>query len=249
MTKDFKDYFSSQSGNYSAYRPQYPPELFSYLASISRAHDQVWDCATGTGQSAVMLAKHFKRVIATDASREQIDNASLHQNVDYRVASAEHSGIDHNSIDLIAVSQALHWFDIDAFASEANRVLRKNGVLAAWTYNLLSVHPSVDALVSDLYQTTLGPYWPKERLIVEREYRDIQFDFDVLKAPAFVMTARWDLSQLLGYLNTWSATRRYEGAKGVNPVAQISDQLACAWGDHALKRVVSWPLTIKIWRK
>lgn len=249
MTKNFKDHFSSQSGNYSAYRPHYPPELFSYLASICRDHHKAWDCATGSGQSAVALTQYFRDVIATDASAEQIQNAVEHPGLRYCVAKTEKSGLDSNSLDLITISQALHWFDIKDFAIEANRVLRKKGVLAAWTYNLLSVNEAVDQLLYALYETKLGPYWPIERAIVEREYRDIQFPFKVLEVPGFVMKAQWDLSQLVGFLNTWSATKRFEQAKGANPVDQIYNELALTWGDPRHKRQLTWPLTIRIWRK
>ena len=57
----------------------------------------------------------FDRVIATDASEKQIANAQSHETVEYRVAPAENSGIGSETIDLIMVAQALHWFDLDRF--------------------------------------------------------------------------------------------------------------------------------------
>ena len=66
----------------------------------------------------------FDRVIATDASEKQIANAQSHKIVEYRVAPAENSGIESETIDLIMVAQALHWFDLDRFYAEARRVLK-----------------------------------------------------------------------------------------------------------------------------
>ena len=66
----------------------------------------------------------FDRVIATDASEKQIANAQSHKIVEYRVAPAENSGIGSETIDLIMVAQALHWFDLDRFYAEARRVLK-----------------------------------------------------------------------------------------------------------------------------
>lgn len=111
MATDFKDHFSSHAGQYARSRPTYPAELFDFLVSLTNHHDLAWDCATGNGQAAVALAGRFARVIATDASAAQVANAAEHPNVTYLVATAEHSGLSHESVDLITVAQALHWFD------------------------------------------------------------------------------------------------------------------------------------------
>jgi len=82
----FKDHFSSASGRYAAYRPDYPAALFAWLADQCVERDTAWDCATGSGQAALGLAPHFSRVIATDASAEQIRHAEIHPAIAYRVA-------------------------------------------------------------------------------------------------------------------------------------------------------------------
>ncbi len=137
--EEFNDYFSENSEEYRKFRPTYPAELFSYLASLSNHHHRVWDCATGTGQSARSLSNYFSEIIATDASKTQIENAIETSGVTYRIAKAEKSGIESNSIDLITVAQALHWFNMDAFSKEANRVLKNGGIIAVWSYNLFSM--------------------------------------------------------------------------------------------------------------
>ena len=119
----FKDYFSGHSQDYDQYRPHYPDELFFHLSHLTEQHNRAWDCATGTGQAARHLAKYYQNVIATDASDKQVSQATELKNVRYATAPAEHSGIEDHSIDLITVAQALHWFDLDAFANEANRIL------------------------------------------------------------------------------------------------------------------------------
>src|SRR5262245_38403499 len=128
MTTSFKDHFSTVASNYALYRPRYPAELFAYLATLVPTCEFAWDCATGSGQAAVALAAHFKRVIATDASATQIANGETHPRVEYRVAPAEQSGLAAASVDLLTVAQALHWFDLPRFFVEANRVLRPRGV-------------------------------------------------------------------------------------------------------------------------
>ena len=72
---ELKDHFSRQSEIYLKARPTYPEELFEYLAGICTGNERCWDCATGNGQAAISLSKHFKKIIATDASTKQIANA------------------------------------------------------------------------------------------------------------------------------------------------------------------------------
>jgi Methyltransferase domain len=122
--------FSRVAREYSASRPGYPAELFAWLAAVSTRHELAWDAATGSGQAAVGLAEHFDRVIGTDGSEAQVLHARPHPRVEYRVARSEGSGLPAESVDLVAVASALHWFDLPSFYDEARRVCRRGGVLA-----------------------------------------------------------------------------------------------------------------------
>lgn len=140
----FKDHFSGHSGSYAEYRPTYPDELFRFLDDCCAQHKLAWDCATGSGQAARALTPFFEQVIATDPSDAQIAAADSDPKVDYRIAPAEASGLDDNSIDLITVAQALHWFDIPGFLNEVQRVLTAGGVLAIWCYERCLVDSDCD---------------------------------------------------------------------------------------------------------
>ena len=239
----FKDHFSPLAQGYARYRPGYPAQLFAWLAEAAPGRTLAWDCATGSGQAALGLAPHFDAVVATDASAEQLENAEPHANITYRVAPAEASGIEAGAVDLVTVAQALHWFDLPAFYAEVERVLRPGGMLAVWTYNLLSVSPGIDAVVNPFCDETLADYWPAERRHVQVGYRDLAFPFAEVAAPAFAMTADWTLEQLIGYLRTWSAVRRYREREGEDPVAAVEAALQPLWGEGA--RRIAWPLTLR----
>jgi ubiquinone/menaquinone biosynthesis C-methylase UbiE len=242
----FKDHFSKQAADYAKFRPRYPRELFEYLGSVAPTHTLAWDCATGNGQAAVELAEVFDRVIATDASEKQIANAEPHGRVEYRVAPAEESGIESDSIDLIMVAQALHWFDLPRFYEEARRTLKSNGVLAASAYKFLHVAPEIDQLVnSRYYDRIVGPFWPRERVLVEK-FEQLPFPFSEIQTPSFEMIARWNLEHLVGYLRSWSATQRFIAANQRDPLHEIADELRAAWGDIRQRRRVVWPLTLRV---
>ena len=242
----FKDHFSGHSNSYQQYRPTYPDELFQYLASLAPAQDFAWDCATGNGQAAVSLANYFSQVIATDASDKQIAHALPKSNVKYRVAKAENAPITGNSIDLITVAQALHWFDTESFFREALRVLKTKGVLAVWSYRFLSISPELDNTVYYLYKDILDPYWPAERKLVDEGYAHIDFPFHRMSVPSFKMTANWNFSQLLGYLSTWSAVERYKAKQGSDPILIIKDKLQDLWGNPDTSKLIQWPLSMNV---
>ena len=241
----FKDHFSAQAADYAKFRPRYPREMFEYLRTMAPGRKLAWDCATGNGQAAVHLAEVFDRVIATDASEKQISNATPHEHVQYRVAPAENSGIQSATADLIMVAQALHWFDLPRFYEEARRALKSDGVLAASAYNLLHIEPAIDAAVNRYYYEVVGPFWPPERKLVE-QFETLPFPFQEMDPPRFEMSAQWNLEHLVGYLRSWSSTQRFIGAKGSDPLQQITDDLRAVWGDAEQTRRIIWPLTLRV---
>ncbi len=242
----FKDHFSILAAGYSRYRPDYPVSLFRYLASLTPGKELAWDCATGSGQAAVTLADFFSTVIATNASSKQIEQACTHPSVEYRIATAEESGLESASVDLITVAQALHWFDIPRFMQEAERVLKPKGIIAVWTYNLFRITPEIDAVVDDLYWNVLDGYWAKEQKLVESGYADLELPFMEQSSPAFEMNTRWRLDRVIGYLGTWSAIGNYRKTHGGDLIADISARLNRAWGDAAQEREICWPLNLRV---
>jgi SAM-dependent methyltransferase len=253
-----KDLFSNHSKEYARSRPNYPRPLFEFLVRLVRYRNPAWDCATGSGQAAVFLSEYFAKVIASDASKEQIENAQPRSNIRYEVFSAERANLADDSVDLITVAQALHRFDLDDFYKEARRVLRKddkggtraNGVIAAWAYGLHSISVEIDNIVHLLYEDILGSYWPKERKIVENRYQDTPFPFEEIDAPIFRIELDWSLSELIGYLYTWSSVQKFVYKNNSDPIKLVYDDLAVAWSDEngLHKKRVVWPIYMRVGR-
>lgn len=208
--------------------------------------ERAWDCATGNGQAARSLARNFDNVIATDASAEQIDSAIPTKGVLFRVAKAEDSALPSDSVDLITVAQALHWFDIEQFFAEAIRVLRPAGVLAIWSYAHCHIDAACDAVVGNIF-AEVEEFWPLERQVVESRYADVTLPVARIPAGNFAMTVEWTAAQFLDYARTWSAAQRYLTANGTDPTGPYQDELAAAWGES--RRIVTWPLTLLVGRK
>lgn len=243
----FADHFSEVAAGYAAFRPRYPDALFDFLAREAPARDAAWDVGTGSGQAAVGLARHFTHVTATDASGDQIEHATSHPRVSYRVAPAEASGLDGKSVDLVTVAQAVHWFDRERFWNEVRRVLRPRGVIAVWTYVLFEIAPDVDATVRRFYRDIVGPFWPSERRLTEQRYQTIEFPFAEFAAPNFVIEQPVTLDDVAGYIRTWSATLAFVKHHGRDPVADLMAEVGRAWGAPQ-PRLARWPVAMRIGR-
>ena len=224
-------------------RPADHPARVRLPRGIVPHHDQAGLWLRSARRAA--LAERFAGY-ATDASAPQLAEAIRHPQVTYAVASAESVPLADATVDLAVVAQALHWFDFPRYFAEVHRVLRPDGVFAAWGYGANQVNSAVDPIVSRYYRDIVGPYWPDERRHVEAGYATIPFPFADRATPEFAMVHQWDLRQLEHYLDTWSASRRYEQATGKLPLSVIRAELATAWGDPGQTKEIRWPLFLRV---
>ncbi len=233
-----KDNFSKQAAVYSKYRPQYPAVLFEYIISFVKEKGLAWDCGTGNGQTAKELSRYFKNVYATDISGKQIEHAVKESNITYAIEPAENSSIKANTIDLITVSQALHWFQFDKFYEEVKRVSKPGALLAVWTYSLLQIDPITDALIRKYHFGTLGNYWDKERRYVDEEYKTIPFPFEKIESPEFFIELHWDADDLEGYFNTSSALQNFILANNYSPVPELMKEIRSNWRGNEKRKII-----------
>jgi SAM-dependent methyltransferase len=240
-----KNNFSSGSEAYARFRPGYPPELADYLTGLAAVRDNAWDCGTGSGQMAALLAPHFGQVFATDISRSQLAEAPEMPNVFYSVQAAEATGFADRFFNLIVVAQAIHWFDFERFYAEVRRTAAPEAILAAVGYGRFHINERLDAVVKDFYENTIGNYWDKERRYIDDAYKTISFPFAELTPPALENTFEWTFEHLIGYLNTWSAVKHYIKAHHQNPVQLLEKELRTAWGGEE-KKTVNFPLLLRM---
>ncbi|MGE0395746.1 MAG: class I SAM-dependent methyltransferase [Kofleriaceae bacterium] len=244
----FADHFSTIAKSYAAYRPTYPPALAAELAARA-PRGTAWDVGCGNGQLSIDLAEHFDHVIATDPAKAQIDAAIPHPRVEYRVSSAEASGLDAQSVDLVVAAQAAHWFVWDAWIAEVERVAKPGALVALVSYGIAILEgDAANAIAARYYHDDVGPFWPKGREHVENGYRDLVMPWPAVEAPAIDMTARWTRDEWLGYASTWSATVALVKTKGDAAVRKLAEDLAAVWPDGEI-RTIRWPLAIRLARR
>lgn len=176
------------TANYKTYRPTYPEKLYLSILEYyfdTTNHDIVnegtkiplaLDVACGNGQATVDLSNYCQKIIGIDASQTQLDNAVRKDNIEYLCHNAEDlTFIESNTIDLITVATALHWFNIEEFFSQAKRILKPNhGVIAIWTYGIGTLNnPDATKLVCQFDEVDLADYWSDKRKLIDENYSSV----------------------------------------------------------------------------
>ena len=139
----------------------FPPSYFERLhlaLDLVGPRREALDLGTGRGEIARGLARHGANVIAIDSDSAMLDQARgvespENPNVHYTKATAEQTGLDDGSRDLVIAGQSWHAFDGDAAAAEAHRVLRPR-------CHLMIAHYAWQSLPRNVVEAT-------ENLIVE----------------------------------------------------------------------------------
>ena len=156
--------------------------------------------------------------------------------------------LEDHSVDLITIAQAVHWFDLESFYPVVRRVGSLDGIIAVWMYHLPIISPPIDQILMNYYADVLSGYWPERIHYLEERYQTLPFPFQEVTPPEFEMQASWELDQLGGFLESWSATRRYQQERGQHPLNIIWQELSEAWGDPAQRQAVRWPLVLRVGR-
>ena len=130
---DSKERFGNRVDNYVKYRPSYPSEAIDYIVAQTKSNDQsvIADLGSGTGKFTRLLLERCFCVVAVEpndnmreAAEKELSDFDGFRSIP---ASAEKTTLDNNSIDLITVAQAFHWFDRDICKAEFKRILKPNG--------------------------------------------------------------------------------------------------------------------------
>ncbi|MFQ5627414.1 MAG: class I SAM-dependent methyltransferase [bacterium] len=158
--------FGRHSEDYAVYRPGFPASFYQRIDAMTRIRaSRSLDISTGPGTIALELAALGSSVVGIDISAEQIATANrvakernLGDKVHFRFASAENTGLDANSYDLVTAGQCWHWFDSAAVMAETQRVLRPGGLLVIAHYSYLAEHSPVARETEDLI-LKFNPSW------------------------------------------------------------------------------------------
>lgn len=150
----------TSSHNQNEYR--YPVDILKVLSKICGfSRDKtIADIGCGTGILSGLFLQNGNEVVCVDPNRQMIERAkqrlSRFRNVSYLEAFAESTGIAENSVDIISVGQAFHWFNREGAGREFRRILKDDGtVVLIWNDMIKSV-----GTFSDEYDRICGTFCP-----------------------------------------------------------------------------------------
>lgn len=197
-------------------------------------------------------------MIGIDVSANQIAQGVPKENIEYRCQPAEDlSFLSSNSVDLITIATAIHWFELDAFFKEVNRVLKPHtGVIAVWTYTFGRLNnPRADVLYQNLHQGTLLPYWNSKGASTIDSYQSIRHLFPYPSSQRVYSIdhpCETSIEQFLGFIQSLSACQTYRKEEGEHAYVELLSRfrhelVECLETTESL--VVSHPLTLYLMRK
>lgn len=148
--------FESKSKNYQNYRPDFPQEAADLIFSIHQ-NPVIADIGSGTGRFSGCLIEKACKLYAVEPNAEMRKEAEekFCQNSKYQsvAAFAQNTSLAENSIDVIAVASAYHYFDFDTTRQEFRRILKPDGyVFLFW-----------DSYSGNVYDT--------EKTAIDQKYR------------------------------------------------------------------------------
>uniref|UniRef100_A0A1E1XUS2 Methyltransferase type 11 domain-containing protein n=1 Tax=Amblyomma sculptum TaxID=1581419 RepID=A0A1E1XUS2_AMBSC len=207
---------------YAKFRPTAPralvDEVLKFLAVKVSDRKLAVDVGCGPGISATIWAPYFEKVHGYDVSEAQINEAKAInklENVSFSVSPAETISEKDESVQLVTVMQAVHWFDLDKFYKEVTRVLVPNGVLALCSYLIPKPvsknQERMDSIIhNEIYKGVPNGYWDPVRDIVDNLYRDIRPAFeDHVRIDCIEGRREGTVADYVNYTKTWSAYQLY----------------------------------------
>lgn len=130
--------FGAAADEYDRLRPGYPAEAVRWAVggAVGAAGRRVVDVGAGTGILTRTLLADGHRVTAVEPDPAMLARLTATSPGAHPLAgSAEALPLPDDTADAIVAGQAYHWFDHDRAHTEAARVLRPGGVLAAiWNH-------------------------------------------------------------------------------------------------------------------
>ena len=162
-----EDKFTHLADIYEKYRPSYPEDYIKDVITKCHLNSEslVADIGAGTGILTRQLLHSNLKVLGVEPNpdmRKVLKKLETNKNFKAIEGTAEHTNLEDNSIDLIVVAQAFHWFDKEKFKKECKRILKTNGsVWILWnqldeTKDIVKEQKQIDDKFTNRFQEVNG---------------------------------------------------------------------------------------------
>ena len=135
-----KELFTKKSYSYDKYRQSYSDALYEYIfkyCNITPQHT-IADIGSGTGLFSEQFIKSGINVFCVEPNKHMRDIAEEKLNIFNNFHSIsgdyEHTTLEEDSINIITVAQAFHYFNPELFLKECKRIVKNNNdyVIIVW---------------------------------------------------------------------------------------------------------------------
>ncbi|NLI54067.1 MAG: class I SAM-dependent methyltransferase [Clostridiales bacterium] len=217
------DLFSGKAEAYAQARPSYSEDAIDYIVSLAPQGAAFADIGAGTGKFSTLLAKRGNLVYAVEPNEDMraqlFRTLSPYPNARIIDGTDENTTLPAESVDVVTVAQALHWFDASAFLRECLRILRADGfVVAIYNVDLKRETPGHSKTATDVFfgdpviRTFPNPvYYPRRDWIAYRlsHSRDPKPDDPGYAAHVEEANAEFDRNQTDGLMKLDLVTAVY----------------------------------------
>lgn len=224
-------------------------EKIKETLKIESKLENALDVACGTGLSTEVLLKLAKNVFGTDTSKEMLKNASRKDLINYAIAKAESQPFLDNQFDIMTVCSGIHWFDIDQFLMESNRLLKTNAHLVIYDNFFISemkYTPSFKRWFPETYLTRFPS--PKRNNNYDWSNQNLnKFQFELIKEDSFINEVEFSKDELILYFTTQSNITDAIG-KGKNYLEienWLRDELSSFYDNDEDKKIICFGNWIK----
>lgn len=129
------DNFTGKAEVYAKGRPGYPKAAIDRIIKLISDDTVFADIGAGTGKFTIKLAETGHMIYAVEPNadmRRQLEIVlAPFTNTKILSGTAEKTMLPDQSIDILTIAHALHWFDLKAFKEECNRVVKPGGFVIA----------------------------------------------------------------------------------------------------------------------
>lgn len=130
-----------------------PGSRFSDRSAVrDRFAALVVDLGSGTGLSTVARSRYASRVIGIESNPQMLNHARRAPNVEYKLGSADATGLTARSADIVTCSQSFHWMAPQRTLREVGRILRRGAVFTPYDCGL---PPLIDPRLDEAFAAVL----------------------------------------------------------------------------------------------
>lgn len=179
-----QEIFTNKATIYDIYRPRYSTKCLSYLINnnICTSDSIIADIGCGTGIASELLLPHCSKIYGIEPNENMLSIAankfSNQLNFIPIISSAENIALESDSVDLIVVGQAFHWFDMEKFKKEAERISKEQcKIILMWNKKDACAMESERKKIVGKYRTVYDSFhcsWEERESAIDQFFASYQ---------------------------------------------------------------------------